>query len=57
MKTSVNTVSFSTAKKDRMSLADLAATADPAAEKKIARVVPASGSRPTTNGASFNSSL
>ncbi|WP_229861473.1 hypothetical protein [Streptomyces xanthochromogenes] len=57
MKTSVNTVSFSTAKKDRMSLADLAATTDPAAEKKIARVVPASGSRPMTNGASFNSSL
>ncbi|MFD7536604.1 hypothetical protein [Streptomyces sp. NPDC059819] len=57
MKTSVNAVSFSTAKKTRVPLADLAAKGtDPAAEKKIARVVPASG-RPLMEGASFNSSL
>lgn len=57
MKTSVNTVSFSTAKKTRVPLADLAAKGtDPAAEKKIARVAPASG-RPLMEGASFNSSL
>ncbi|MFE9119134.1 hypothetical protein [Streptomyces sp. NPDC007172] len=57
MKTSVNTVSFSTEKKARVPLAELAAKgSDPAAEKKIARVVPASG-HPYREGASFNSAL
>ncbi|MFE4859541.1 hypothetical protein [Streptomyces sp. NPDC056670] len=45
-------------KKDRVSLAELAAKGmDPAAERRIARVVSASGDRPPMEGASFNSAL